>query len=228
MNKKQRKESVKFLTGVGITAFCIGFMIGASSTPIVAVIVPTIFGLVTGSLGLLQEKKASEMTEFDKYNSFESTTKKDEIGQFLILFSLSYMAGLGMGIAARVGEWQRVFLSKGNGVDMVENPTKTFPWEGLYEPGNMEKIGSNFADALNWICLQEKLLEIGYTPEQIKSLQQMPLRLDAYDMYPGGNPFYMYCFGSSAASEPNTSPSPSSSEAPAPPIAPLLPYPPKP
>lgn len=194
MSTKRIGSNLIFLSGLGSTSLCIGFMIGASSTPVVAVIVPVLFGLVTTSIGLFQNhdlKISSNESEVSKLVD-GLASKQKQAGLILIVFSMSYMIGLGSGIGARVGEWHRIFI-KSTKIDA--SPKRLFPWEG-----NIKEQPKSIENTLNWICLQEKLIKMGYTHEQVKKLYMTSL---SRDLSTTNDALYSSCFGTSSSSEKN-------------------------
>jgi hypothetical protein len=181
-----------FLSGLGSTSLCIGFMIGASSTPVVAVIVPVLFGLVTTSIGLFQNHDLKISSNESEASTLADglAAKQKQAGLLLIVFSMFYMIGLGAGIGARVGEWHRIFTKS---VKIDASSKRMFPWEG-----NIKEQPKSIENTLNWICLQEKLIEMGYTHEQVKNLYMTVL---ARDISVTNDALYSSCFGTPSSSE---------------------------
>jgi hypothetical protein len=177
---KRSNLNIVFLSGIGLIAFCIGFMIGVSSSPVLAVIFPSIFGLATTSIGLIQRKESKD-TSIENIESQNTDFNQKQIGLLLIIFSISYFLGLFMGVGTRIGEWHQVFYKA---------EKKEFPWSN-----SKIKQPTTLANTLNWICLQEKLIEGGYKSEQIRKLY-----IDSQDtnFLPVSPSFYSNCFGSSS------------------------------
>lgn len=186
---ENKKSSVIFLSGVGLTTFCVSFMIGASSTPVVAIVVPTVFGLVTSSIGLLQNHlpKGEVNTHGEPDSSDGLGTKQRRVGSLLITFSVFYLLGLGTGIGARIGEWHRIF-SRNTQISTFAK--RTFPWEGT-----TTEQPKSVANTLNWICFQEKLIAMGYTLEQVKMLYS---KSEDKNISSLNSSFYSNCFGVSS------------------------------
>jgi hypothetical protein len=173
---KKNNSNIIFLSGIGLTASCIGFMIGVSSSPVVATIVPSIFALATAFIGLIQKKESqSESIQDIKFQDIEFNQK--QVGLLLFVFSIAYFLGIILGIGTRIGEWHQVFYKP---------ESKEFPWNN-----SKKKQPTNIANTLSWICLQERLLEKGYKSDQIRKLYD-----DSHDtnFLPMNPIFYSNCF----------------------------------
>jgi proteasome assembly chaperone (PAC2) family protein len=109
------REIALLLAGISAVGITLGYMVGASATPVVSVAVPAVFGLVLAALGLLQKNAPpKELLEFLKASG-EDAAKIPEIAEFrriskqgaqrvgasLLVFSLSYIMGLAAGSLLR-------------------------------------------------------------------------------------------------------------------------------
>ena len=148
--------------GLGLVAASIGYMVGASHTQVMNVAVPTAFGLVVTTFCLLQRKGVrSELQALLESHQLEPETvtmltalseelraAPRRVGVALIVCSLCYMAAsFGGSVVSRPGQ-------------QVPRP---FPWPHGDPP-------LNATTALEWINLQEDLLSLGYSVEQVLQL----------------------------------------------------------
>jgi hypothetical protein len=180
---KLRRQIAWLGIGIGSIAMVVGYMVGGSQTPVVSVAVPVVFGLVITALGFVggsgSDKKLDALNEFldraktglpigDGAETFdlgelkrvENTVNSikeqialtpERIGKVLVLFTAFYVIGLSFGTYARVRNLYAARL------------VKKLPWES----GINVRRPPTSADAIDWINLQEQLLEAGYTPEQV-------------------------------------------------------------
>ncbi|HJN46729.1 MAG: hypothetical protein CL477_18890 [Acidobacteria bacterium] len=152
------------LVGLGLVAASISYMVGASHTPVMNVAVPVVFGLVVMTFGLLQRQgQRSELQA--RLTPDESargqmppetvtmlTALAEElraaprrVGVALIVCSLCYMAAaIGGSVVSRPGQ----------------SGPRPFPWPAGDPP-------QNATTALEWISLQEGLLSLGFSGEQV-------------------------------------------------------------
>jgi hypothetical protein len=164
------KQTLWLISGIGLIAVISGYMVGASQTPVVSVAIPAVFGLIVTGLGFIGssnvEKKLEPIKEaLDKNNltqaqntlaSINNELEKnpDRIGKILVAFSAFYIIGLAFGTYARVTNLY------------VPNATRQLPWEQSADIQSPPTV----SDAIEWIKLQEELLGLGYTREQIRNI----------------------------------------------------------
>lgn len=175
IDPKKKERFVLFL-GLGFVSACLGYITGASATPVVGVIIPAIFGLVTlafavissnelkSQIALLAEQLNISETEQPSLSKLLSTLdyergKKTFLGIAMVVFSFFYVLGSVVGGVARTHEW------------FAPRPVQKvnfLPWEDddIKEPETL-------SDAVDWIELQESLKALGYNSTQIKSLYLM-------------------------------------------------------
>lgn len=217
--RKKRFGNIIFLIGLALTTACVGFMVGASETPVAGIIIPAIFGVVASLLGAvqrtqllqaIQDRRKSADQESDKaaqnnladiLEDFEKTSLR--VGIALIVFALAYFTSLITGIAFRVSRWHEVFLPSSPVIAAAASTPapieteKSFPWPE-------DEIFSDAEIALNWLCFQELLIFAGYSHERVQTL---------YAQYHNANltlpsQFYTRCFGYVALSEEDDQPVP--------------------
>jgi hypothetical protein len=177
------KQTVWLGAGIGSIAAVLGYMVGASQTPVASVAIPAVFGLVITSVGLISgsdiDKKLDSLKKiFGKGKIDEESLDKDKLtqventlasiqsalvktpelmGKMLVVFTTLYIAGLSFGTAARLHDW---FVPK---PPIIQ---RHLPWASnpnLPPP-------SNTSDIIDWVGLQDELLELGYTQSQIEQL----------------------------------------------------------
>jgi hypothetical protein len=165
-----------FSLGMMLLSLLLGFMTGASSSPVAGVAITSVFGVAVTVLALFQrfsiEKKLDLITlpstsEEGEQADFSTALTNlanleqqihdslNSIGKFLILFVISFSFGIFIGSQVRVSEWPK-----------QDTGAKKFPWTIKKAP----KLAEN---ALDWIVVQEQLLKLGYTEEQIRELYSM-------------------------------------------------------
>jgi hypothetical protein len=93
---ENERPSVTFIIGILLTAALIGFMCGASNSPIVGAVVPLLFGLL--SVAATQFSSPSAIITNVSPRAFGRAT-----GLQLVVFACGFGAGTWTGIAARVG-----------------------------------------------------------------------------------------------------------------------------
>lgn len=164
---------------IGLLALVIGYMVGASSTPVAGVALPLVFGLVVSAVGLLQRQNALEQLKAlvpqlkdTKDASATQTLQKQVaiieddvknaprlVGLGLIIFVLLY--GLGLWLGAYV---------RNSGILAV---AITPPWieSELEEQLDNDPLTADMG--LSWISLSQKLRLAGVSNEVIQELYQV-------------------------------------------------------
>jgi hypothetical protein len=165
---KTIRQSIWAILGIASIAVVLGYMVGASSTPVVGVVIPIIFGLAVTALGFFSsssiERKLKEVRELIKENNsleipqslshFSSDLKKmpNQLGKLLLIFTLFYAFGLMTGTKARINEW------------FIPVRERQLPWTAS------GRVPPTAADAVDWIALQEELIHLGYSRGHIDHL----------------------------------------------------------
>lgn len=119
----------------------LGFILGASNSPVAGVFITAFFGLLGTVIGA--------QYLFDKSKSLP--INNISVGVGLIVVSVGLVGGIFSGEHYRTG----------GSNDTTK--TKTLPWLGLESP-------KNTYEALDWLQVQEKLSKLGYSDEQIKEI----------------------------------------------------------
>ena len=127
--------------GMGSLAILIGFLVGASSSPVAGLAITAAFGVIAGIVSYMVGPKTSE--------PFPMAV----VGQTLIGVSAAMAIGLGLGMYARliaVPRW------------MTE--TRELPWAQSKTPPTDATV------ALDWIVVDQRLRAFGYTEQQIQAI----------------------------------------------------------
>lgn len=152
-------------------AFVLGFVVAASGTPVGAVTVPAVFGLVAAAFALVPSpwlsKAPSEPPQADGKSQVgdkaarllaraQDSTQR-HAGVILLCFSVGFMGGIAVGARARIGEWFR-----------AEPAPFVTTWQRqkLPSPPNADA-------AIYWIYLQGVLQARGLDDEQIKAMYEL-------------------------------------------------------
>lgn len=155
------------LLGIASVAAIVGYMAGGSGTPVASVAIPAVFGLVVTALGLLQASQPSkDLLEFLKSEGEKGDSQQDikeyrrrvksapgRIGIALIVFSGAYLAGATFGAKVRI-----------DGLLVSKPAAREFPW------ASSDTKPPTIAAALEWMALQARLSELGYSTNRISDL----------------------------------------------------------
>lgn len=149
-----------FLFGTILMAVLLGFLVGASSSPIAGAAVTSGFGIVAAMLAAVQAKGLPESKPSRRAHAkapdpqvFPLATL-NALGWCLVVFCTAFSAGLASGVAARVQ-----FAGP-------QSPP-AFPWRGAATPPSSIRV------AVDWIALKRLLSEAGYTDSQIEELYRL-------------------------------------------------------
>jgi hypothetical protein len=138
------KNSLPWLyIGIITFALVLGLLVGASNSPLVGVVISSIFGVGVAVLGLFSKKGDDGI----KSNTFGLDMAA--VGKFLTTFSIFLLIGAFLGILYRDADPE----SKGN----------DFVW-------NKDQPPSSTYEALDWISVTELLQKKGFTMQQIHTL----------------------------------------------------------
>lgn len=155
------------LVGIASVAAVVGYMAGGSATPVASVAIPAVFGLAVTALGLLQATQPSkDLLEFIRSLGKDADTQPDiveyrqrvrtapvRVGIALTVFSACYIVAATYGASVRINK------------ALVQAPSaKPFPWQDADTPP------PTISSALEWLALQSRLSELGYSDQQIASL----------------------------------------------------------
>ena len=135
-------------TGITATAVSLGYLVGASNSPVAGSAITAIFGLGIAAIGVFKERNSQ--VEPGTAAVLSSGALRSA-GIMLTIFSLTYLAAiLGSSIVrARVSQPVKVPV----------------PWSAHATPSTPQS-------ALQWLVVQRRLMAYGYTPEQIQKLYE--------------------------------------------------------
>src|SRR4051812_22810641 len=104
--------------GVAAIGLTIGYMVGGSATPVVAIAVPAVFGLVVTAVGMIHTAPSKELLEAIKALGEKADTAPEildfrarqrhapaRIGVALVAFSLAYLGGATLGASVRINHF---------------------------------------------------------------------------------------------------------------------------
>lgn len=128
---------------IGYFAFTLslGFIIGASNSPVIGAFLSSLFGIL---IALLSARSDASAKGF-----FLNKSELTNLGKLLFGFSIFLIVGLLIGESYRTGR----FSTK----------SRNFIWSGKTMP-------TSTYEALDWIILEEKLSKLGYSRDKIAEL----------------------------------------------------------
>jgi hypothetical protein len=164
-------------TGLGLSLFSatVGLLVGASQTPVAGVLVTAIFGVVVAAIGFFDSRNVatkldslkSEMSRLsisgervdeEKISSVLGKSLAPDsarVGKLLFLFSAFFLLGIVGGALLRVNAWPS-----------PKRVVTRFPWSAQTAP-------TMPYNALDWIAIQDSLLKMGYSEEQVQQLYRL-------------------------------------------------------
>jgi len=153
-----------FALGLCLVAAFLGFMAGLSESPVAGIAITAIFGALSAAIaahqkfaerlgGTVDATSASNGTPSAKLASFKRYFRS--LGLLLTVFAVSFARGLGAGIKVRLAS-------------APPPQSLAAPWKGLSMPSTPLK-------AIDWMIVQRKLLDIGYSEEQVRTIYVLEL-----------------------------------------------------
>jgi len=152
-----------FAIGLALLAAIMGFLVGASHSPVAGVTITAAFGLAIPIFNVLNNKPApvtaaSEGQPIPAPGATQTTSalgpkELATIGKILTVFCVMFVLGLSLGAYSRVQDWPHVQL-----------PPQQFPWKDTTQMPKESRY------ALDWIVVRARLHGMGYTDQQIQSL----------------------------------------------------------
>ena len=162
----------KFVLGVVSLASIMGFLVGASSSPVAGVAVTAGFGVIASALAYLRAGSQTDASSTPGSGHDHSARARllllaslNSMGLALTAFAVAFATGTAAGIWARKAH------------DAYQDPIE-FPWTGQAAPTDTQ-------DAIDWILVQQHLRRMGYKDRQIADLYKAWLARKKDD----GNPF---------------------------------------
>ncbi len=167
-------KSDSLWTGLGLSLFSatLGLLVGASQTPVAGVLVTALFGVVVATIGLFDNRKiatkldalrpelsrlsiSGERFDEEKIASVLGQSLVPDsarVGKLLFFFSAFFLLGMVGGALLRVNAWPT-----------PKSAAIRFPWS----PQTAPTMPYN---ALDWLVIQDSLLKMGYSEEQVRLL----------------------------------------------------------
>jgi len=155
-----------FTLGIASIAVLLGFLVGASNSPVAGVAITATFGIVAAALAFYQKSGVEgpfdpAITDPKKMPAPQKNTVDafKNLGRVLAVFSIAFFAGLGCGVYVKL-------LPRG-----VE-AASAFPWQGVASPASART-------AIDWILVQRHLRSFGYIDTQIAEIYKLHLKESA-------------------------------------------------
>jgi hypothetical protein len=165
------------ILGLGFISVLLGFLVGASNSPVAGVTLTALAGLlgpIVAIATLRQRERSSArrnlVPEGDHNETGTNALSRLEeedfwrvgaaLGKAAVIFSVMFLAGVLLGATVRYSGFPRV------------RTTREFPWnvaDSAEAPRTPE-------EALLWLGLQRSLEDRDYTPEQIQFLYKLALK----------------------------------------------------
>ena len=151
-----------FVLGVASLALLLGFLVGASSSPVAGVAVTAGFAMVAAALAYMQSSTVGDPSSQGGGKPTKAAEARalsvatlNSVGRVLMLFSVAFAAGIALGIWART--------SHGAAHESVN-----FPWKAASAPTSARQ-------AIDWILVYRHLRQLGYTDPQIAEIYRLNL-----------------------------------------------------
>lgn len=161
--------------GIALAGASLGWMVGASGSPIAGTAFPVVFAVVASVFSFLSggglregiekalakdglsEKAVDGLKELLQSQAERSNHASRMLGWALLCFFAFYLAGMGVGAAARIQNWF------GGGVS-----SKPVPWS------DSSSAPASLAAAVERIHLAENLERLGYSSEAVREILALP------------------------------------------------------
>jgi hypothetical protein len=156
MQRKAHANPYAWLyAGVIATGAALGYMVGASLSPVVGAAIPGVFTVLVFGFEAINGLRRSDAPEKKVHEEAVPVLPLffTPIGKLLTLFSIAYLGSMLIGTEVRT--------------HALEHKETPFPWAGSKQPSSVE-------DALDWITVQSHLRDYGYSTDQIQQLYKIP------------------------------------------------------
>ena len=154
------------IVGISSLACLLGFLVGASESPVAGLAITATFGIFATCFALYdrimlsKKSKANEQAESKEKISAKELMAFRQIGVSFIAFTLLFSLGMGTGIYVKF--------------QITKHPIqKGLPWA--------DKPPKSARDAIDWILVREELIALGYTEAQISSIYLLYAKQDNDD-----------------------------------------------
>jgi len=139
----------------------LGYMVGASNSPVVASVVPAAFSFFLVALGVtkieLPKDRDSKTPEPEKHVPILAIGVR-AVGIMLTVFAFAYLGAVILGSRVRISGWG--------------NEQVSLPWTEVNQPKQTKT-------ALEWLVLQKRLMAYGYSPDQIRQVYALSQKISA-------------------------------------------------
>ncbi len=152
-----------FAIGVLCIGLILGFLTGASASPVAGTVITAAFGVLAAALTLHQGRLDTSQVSFPQIEGASATSagvsaanrKLRTVGLILIVFGAAFAVGFGAGLYARL---------------TFEKPIAqdSLPWP-------LDKPPATALKAIDWIVLRERLRDRGYSDPHIQSIYEIEL-----------------------------------------------------
>jgi hypothetical protein len=157
---RRHSTHVWLYVGLSLTAIVQGYMVGASDSPVVGSAITAFFGLGVAAVGVFKERRSQSEEKLGAGANVEAHYSPNWIrsaGIMLTIFALSYLTAAVAGSVVRARS--------------TRPERASFPWTEKTQPGSPQK-------ALQWLVVQKRLRDYGYTATQIQSLYQLVYKMN--------------------------------------------------
>jgi hypothetical protein len=139
--------------GLSSMAITLGYMVGASNSPVVGTAITALFGLGVAAVGIVKDKRSAATEEQANTVPVQrSSNWMRSTGIMLTIFALTFL------VATVGGTFVRTVATR---------PSVTpLPWNGSAPPASAR-------GALEWLVIQRRLLAYGYTIDQVQNFYKL-------------------------------------------------------
>ncbi len=147
------KLPLTFLLGLSLLSVLFGFLVGVSSSPVLGVFITGVFGLLVAVIGIKSNKQETISIDLNKQISTVQNNFRIA-GMMILVFVPLFLISVGIGSALRNSSWP------------FKVNEKQFIWDESNKPNSAY-------EAIDWIIVQNKLVSMGYSEEQVKYLYRL-------------------------------------------------------
>jgi hypothetical protein len=151
---------IRFLLGLSALAFVVGFLVGASASPVAGIAISALFGIVATAVTMyrrtvVQHNGSSAPSQTQSGRTIATPSVVGPLGTIFLAFAVALASGIGLGIYLRV-------------VKPAHTYQKHFVWRGRQAPPNIRA-------ALDWAVVGDRLAQMGYSQKDIVGLYELYL-----------------------------------------------------
>lgn len=147
-----------FAIGIACVSTLLGFLVGASESPVAGIALTATFGIVATGLALHQNAAGVPKDSLPPVDGVTTDESKfiralRSLGYVLVIFSIAFSTGL----------WAGIHMKMQSHKVQIE---ASLPWAGQEAPKSARK-------AIDWVVVRHKLRDIGYTDSQIVEIYKI-------------------------------------------------------